>query len=210
MTKLVRSSFGAVSILMMALIFNVMSNNPVGESNSTKTLLKNGWEDINHYRKDLQNSDLSTKKLQKKAQKDLVGKSVRFNGYVKLLRPHFAKDFDYYLTRELETDCLPIIKSEEYCGKQDPGYFRVIFNGSGASKRDMDIMLKPHKNKYVSQRGELTTNTLDDGNYEVSTYEKSFNVQAKIRDVHFNCLNDDCSENALTVHIDEWRFTRLP
>ena len=209
MTKLVTNSFGAISLLMMAFIFNVMSNEPM-ETNPKKYVLKNGWEDLNQYRADLQISDLSPKKLQSKAQKDLIGKTVRFNGYIKLLRPHFADEFDYYLTRDLETDCLPIVKSAEYCGNDNPDYFRVIFNGSGASKRDMDIMLKPNKNKYISQKGKMTSKTLDNGNYEVNTYDKSYNVQAEIKNVHFKCLNNDCSKNALTIHIDQWKFTKLP
>ena len=145
MTKLVSSSFRAISVLMMAFLVNSMSNEVVNIKDPIHTIMKNGWADINDYRGDLQVSSLSSKKLQSKAKKDLVGKTVRFNGYLKLLRPHFAKDFDYYLTKELEIDCLPIIKSEEYCGLDNPSYFRVIFNGSGASKRDMDIMMKPSK-----------------------------------------------------------------
>ncbi len=210
MTKLVSSSFGAISVLMMAFIFNAMSIETVKSGDPLKAIMKQGWSDINNYRNDLQKSDLSQKKLQAKAKKDLVGKTVRFNGYIKLLKPHFAKDFDYYLTKELEIDCLPIIKSEEYCGKDNPDYFRVIFNGSGASKRDMDIMLKPNKNKYIKQKGDMEVNTLDDGNYEVNTFNKSYNLQAKIKNVHFNCLTKDCNENALTIHIDEWKFTKLP
>lgn len=210
MTKLKTSSFGAISILMMAFIFNVMSNETTNNGDPKKSILKNGWEDINQYRGDLQVSALSPKKLQSKARKDLVGKTVRFNGYVKLLRPHFAKDFDYYLTKELETNCLPIIKSEEYCGKGNPTYFRVIFNGTAASKRDMEIMLHPNKNRYISNKGDMTTNTLDDGNYEVNTYDKPYNIQAKIKNVHFNCLSENCNENALTIHIDQWKFTKLP
>lgn len=203
MGKLLRTSFSAVSVLMMAMMFNVMSNEPVPK----KEIIKNGWKDISQYRMDLQKADLSTKKLQNRARKNLIGKTVRFNGYVQMVGPNDGNKFQYFLSENPTMHCLPVLNSEKYCGKHDPNYFGVLFNGT-TSERDREILQSPHDNKYVSKNGELAEKTFD--GYDLKTFEKPFHVQAKIKDIDFHCANSDCNEKTWTVQIDNWKFTRVP
>lgn len=173
---------------------------------ASEKVLSNGWEDILEVKEKLMTQYEDSEELVDAFEKELTGSKVRFKGYLKQVQPHHAENRDYYLTAEIEKDCLPFYQVTQYCGKENPDYMRVIFNGAGKESKDMDILLKPHRNKHFKTKDKLQETELDNGNYIVYTYGKSFEVEAEIKMATLKCRSKDCSKRYITVHIDSWEF----
>lgn len=169
-----------------------------------KTIEIKGWDEILATQVRLLENVENIKKAAVAFEEELTGKSIQLKGYFKQIQPHFSDERDYYFTPQVEPNCLPLFDTEEYCGLDNPNYIRVLFNGSGKEEKDMDILFKPHRNKYSKEKGKLKETILDDGNYKVYTYDKSFELAAKIKLATINCKSIDCSERYITIHIDDW------
>lgn len=173
---------------------------------STEKILNNGWEDIIEVKEQLMAQHEDVEDVILAFEEELTGTRVRFKGYLKQVAPHHADNRDYYLTAEMEQNCLPFYQVSEYCGKGNPDYMRVIFNGAGKENKDMDILLKPHRNKHFKTKGKLQEKELDNGNYKVFTYDKNFELEAVIKMATLKCRTTDCSDRYITIHIDGWEF----
>lgn len=176
-------------------------------SSEDDKVLSNGWTDILDIKEDIFTRFEETEDAVRAFEEEMHGRKVRFSGFLKQVRPHFAEQKDYYLTADMETDCLPFIQSECcYCGEENPDYMRVLFHGEGREKHDMDILLKPHRNRYYKGKGELDEKKLDAGNYVIYTFEKKFDLEANIKMCSVKCKSDECDEKYITVHLDRWEF----
>ncbi|MFK7937469.1 MAG: hypothetical protein AB8G22_28395 [Saprospiraceae bacterium] len=194
--------FELYNVLLLALILSSL-----GFSNNKSAVIKD-WSEISATHERLVEETDHIKKANEAFEKELTGKTVQLTGYIKQILPHFAKARDYYFTPDVEPNCLPLYDTKEYCGAGNPGYVRLLFNGSGKEDKDMDVLFKPHRNRHFKEKGKQKEAVLDDGNYKVYTYEKSYNLKAKIKLARVTCKSVDCSERFLTVHVDKWSIER--
>lgn len=174
---------------------------------TTEKILSNGWSDILEIKEQIFTQFDNKEDAVLAFEEEMHGRKVRFKGYMKQVEPHFADGRDYYLTPDVESDCLPFYQSLCcYCGSDDPEYMRVLFNGGGKDDKDFDILLKPHRNKFYKEKGKLAETVLDDGNYKVYTYDKAFELEANIKMCSITCKSIDCEDRYITVHLDSWSF----
>ena len=172
--------------------------------------LSNGWVDILDIQEEIFTRFETIEDATRAFEEEMHGRKVRFSGYLKQLSPHFEKEKDYYLTAEIEDDCLPFYQSECcYCGRDNPDYIRVLFNGSGKENKDLSILLSPHRNRYFKEKGTLKEIPLDNGNYKIYIYDKRFDLEANIRMCSVSCKSTDCEERYITVHLDRWEFLNI-
>ncbi len=175
-----------------------------------KENFENGWNDLIEKRNYvLDEYQTGENEIAGAFHKAVVGKSIKLEGYLKQVGPHFAGDRDYYFTKDVEAGCLPYLKNEFYCGKSNEAYVRVIFNGTGYTERDFEILMNPNKNRYLRTDDDLKESVIADGNYKVFTYNKKFSIEAEIVDGHITCSESgNCTDGLITVHIDKWRFLK--
>lgn len=172
-----------------------------------KKVYKKGWEDIVEIRDYLFKKESTTKQAQKLFSRKLQGKIVHFKGYIKHIKPHLEELVDYHFTQEIEKECLPFQKFENYCGADNPNYLRVVFNGSGVTTRDTEAIMKPEKSKVNEKSLRPKKETFDDGNYLVSTFNRKFNLSGKIKYAEAT-YKEDGAIQYITIHVDEWSFMK--
>lgn len=189
--------FELLNVALLTLVFFSLS------FTTTTTTIK-GWAAILATQEQAIEAAENMKKAAVAFEEELTGKKIELTGFLKQIQPHFSKDRDYYFTESVEPNCLPLFDTEEYCGLDNPSYIRVLFNGAGKEEKDMDILFKPHRNKHVKTKGKLKETVLDDGNYKVYTYDKTFRLKAIIKLASITCKSIDCSQRYLTIHVDQW------